>query len=76
MDILELNAHAEGILTYIVSKTSEPREALAILGMAICMLYDTYSDRSVPFAEFAKDLNESLIATYKDVSVKGNETVQ
>lgn len=76
MNLLQLNAEAEGILTYIISKTGEPREGLAILGMAICMLYDTCSDRSVPFSDFVKDFSESIIATHRDVSSIGPGIIQ
>jgi hypothetical protein len=76
LNTLELNSTAEGILAFLLSKTDQPREVLAILGISICMLYDTCSDRSVPFADFAKDFNESIIETHKDVSSMGPGTRQ
>ncbi len=76
MNLLELNAMAEGLLKYLLSKTDQPREVLAILGMSICMLYDTCSDKSVPFADFAKDFNESIIATHKDITNPGPGSLQ
>jgi hypothetical protein len=75
-DLLWLSDAVDDWLAIICLVTDQPREVLAILGMSICMLYDTCSDRSVPFADFAKDFNESIIETHKDVSSMGPVTRQ
>jgi hypothetical protein len=77
MNTLELNAQAEGILTYLKAHTTDPREGLAILGVALCMIYDTCVDHSTcPFTKFAKDFHDSLIATEGDKSMTGPGTLQ
>lgn len=77
MNILELNAHAKGILTYLQAKSTDPREGLAILGIAICMIYDSCSTpESRGFDKFVEDFHKSLLDTYKDVSQEGPGSLQ
>ena len=74
---LALNALAEGILTYIRAQTADPREGIAVLGLALCLLYDNAADpEAISFPKFAKDFHDSLIATHKDVSHAGPGRVQ
>ncbi len=77
MDTLEIDAIAQGILNHIKAKTPLPHEGIAILGIALCKLYDdACGTESLTFPQFASDFHECLIASYKDVSAKGTETVQ
>ena len=77
MNELELNAIAEGILNHIKTLSSDPRDGLAILGMALCHLYDQGFDHSLmPFAQFANQFSESLIATHLSPSSSGPVTKQ
>ena len=77
MNTLELNALAEGILTYIKTQSDNPHEGIAILGIALCMFYETCVDHSVcSFTEFARDFHDGIVATHKDVSAVGPGTVQ
>ncbi len=78
MDTLELNATADALLGLIKSSTDSPREGIAILGLALCKLYDdACGDRdTLPFSKFAGDLHMSLLATHKDVSSSGPVTRQ
>ena len=78
MNTLELNATADALLGLIKSSTEDPREGIAILGLALIKLYDdACGDQSVlPFARFASDFHASLLATHKDVSASGPVTRQ
>jgi hypothetical protein len=77
MNDLALNALAEGILTYVKSQISDPREGIAVLGLALCLLYDNAVDpNAISFAKFAKDFHDSLIATHKDATNTGPRLVQ
>ena len=77
MNDLAMNSLAEGILTYLKSKTTKPREGMAILGMAICMIYDTCIDpASCPFPAFVEDFRKALIDTHADISSTGPGTIQ
>lgn len=77
MNDLALNSLAEGILTYLKAKTTDPREGIACLGMALCMLYDTCVDpEGLPFPRFAEDFRKALMATHADTSSTGPGTMQ
>lgn len=77
MTDLELNAIAEGLLTYVKSISDDPRDGLAIFGIALCHLYDDSFDKTkMPFSTFADQFRDSLIATRKDVSHQGPVTRQ
>ena len=77
MNTLELNSTAEGLYTYLRNNVSDPRESIAILGLCLCILYDKNADPALlPFSTFARDFHDSLIATHKDASLPGPETVQ
>ena len=79
MDTLELNATADALLGLIKSSTDSPRDGIAILGLALCKLYDDAcgDHDALPFARFAGDFHaSSLLATHKDVSSSGPVTRQ
>jgi hypothetical protein len=78
MNTLELNATAEALLGLIKSSTDSPRDGIAILGLALCKLYDDAcgDQDALPFARFAGDFHASLLATRKDVSSSGPMTRQ
>jgi|HubBroStandDraft_3_1064219.scaffolds.fasta_scaffold00002_67 hypothetical protein len=78
MNILELNATADALLGLIKSSTDSPRDGIAILGLALCKLYDDAcgDPEALPFATFAGDFHMSLLATHRDVSSSGPVTRQ
>ena len=78
MNTLELNATADALLGLIKSSTESPREGIAILGLALCKLYDdACRDRdTLPFSKFAGDFHMALLDTHKDVSSSGPVTRQ
>jgi hypothetical protein len=77
METLQLNAFADGILAYIKANTDNPRDGIAMLGLALCKLYDDAADpHALPFAQFAGDFHMSLLETHKDVSAMGSGTMQ
>lgn len=75
MSDLELNALAEGIFKYLLEKSETPLDGIAILGMALCMIYDN-AGGSEPFPAFAKAFHDSLIETQRNKSAPGTESIQ
>ena len=78
MNTLELNATADALLGLIKSSTDSPLEGVAILGLALCKLYDdACGDRdTLPFAKFASDFHASLLATHANAFASGPVTRQ
>jgi hypothetical protein len=78
LNTLELNATADALLGLIKSSTDSPRDGIAILGLALCKLYDDAcgDQDALPFARFAGDFHMSLLETHKDASSSGPMTRQ
>lgn len=76
MTELELDAIAEGLFKYLVSQTSEPLQAVAIIGVTLCKVWKAGSDGTIPITTFAEDFRKSLIESFNSASAPGTETRQ
>lgn len=64
MNILELDAHAEGLYKYLTENTERPLDGMAILGLALLKLYDRTSNVTMLFKTFAGDFHKSMLESY------------
>lgn len=77
MNDLECSAIGTGLLKFLSEKTEHPLDAVAILGMALLMVYDLAADKSaMTIDQFAQDFKSGLIETYKTKYDQGTGRVQ
>lgn len=75
MNDLEMNAIADGVFKYLIEKTESPVDGIAILGMALLMIFDNAS-KDVTITKFAKDFHDGMLATHAARSAQGPGTLQ
>lgn len=74
LNILELDAHAEGLYKYLTENTEAPVDGIAILGLALLKLYDRTSNGTMPFKDFAGDFHKSMLESYASRSTPGTSS--
>ena len=74
LNILELDAHAEGLYKYLTENTERPLDGMAILGLALLKLYDRTSRQDSTFTEFADGFHKSMLESYAARSVGGTSS--
>ena len=75
MNDLEMNAIADDLFKYLIEKTESPIDGIAILGMALLMIFDNAS-KDVTLAKFADDFKASMIASHTARTAQGPGTIQ
>ena len=71
LNILELDAHAEGLCKYLTENTERPVDGMAILGLALLKLYDRTSRQDSTFTDFAAGFHKSMLESYNARSSVG-----
>lgn len=75
MNDLELDAIANGVFKYILEQTDHPLDGIAILGLVMLKIFEN-SARNMTIEEYAQNIKDSLVESYRSASAEGTETVQ
>ena len=75
MNDLELDAIANGVFKYILEQTDHPLDGIAILGLVMLKIFEN-SARNMTIEEYAHNIKDSLVESYRSASAEGTETVQ